>query len=177
MLRALILRGPPGVGKTTLIGSLIEARRAQGETCARAHLDDGWGAGEVRRTPGAPVEQRYPDLVNRPEDLLVVDLCLAEPDFAQTDEPGANRRPREWVDLLRAERDPIVLVRLRAPWWPICHHRVQQREGRIGWNHPWAHAVLNEDAWRFADTVGLNEHLIDAARPAAAVLADVLQLL
>src|SRR5579883_850664 len=103
MPTALIFRGPPGAGKTTLVDSLLAERRAHGEPCAYVHMDEGWGAAEFRRTPGAPAESRYRDLVARPEPLLVIDLCLAEPDFAQTAERGASRNPREWVTLLQHE--------------------------------------------------------------------------
>jgi len=171
---ALILRGPPGAGKTTLIKSLLAARSAAGETCARAHLDDGWGPGEVRRQGSGTPAKRYHDLVQRPETLLVVDLALAEPEFAQIPEPGASRAPNDWVDLLKKERD-IVLVRLRVPW-VVSEQRIRQRQP-IQWFHPWGHAVISEDAWRFADTVGLPEVLIDATRAEAAVLQDVAALL
>jgi hypothetical protein len=138
-------------------------------------LDEGWGPGEVHRQRGADAATRYRSLVGRPESLLVVDLALAEPDYAQTDERGASRNPREWVALLQRDRD-VLLVRLRARW-ASCGPRIQAREGGIAWVHPWAHAVIQEDAWRFAEKVGLEETLVDAERPAAAVLADVASLL
>lgn len=172
---ALIVRGPPGSGKTTLVEAVLAKGRAQGVSCARVHLDDGWGPGEVHRQRGATAAARYPCLVQRPESLLVVDLALGEPGFAQTDELGATRRPREWVALLQRQHD-VVLVRLRAPWL-VCQARIQARRQQVAWIHPWGHAVINDDAWRFAETAGLRETIVDAERPAADVLADVLALL
>jgi RecA/RadA recombinase len=172
---ALIVRGPPGSGKSTLVDSLVAQRKAAGQTCEKVHLDDGWNPGEVHRQPAATAATRYPSLVLRRESLLVVDLALAEPAFAQTDELGASRRPREWVALLQRNHD-VLLVRLRARW-ATCEPRILAREGRIAWWHVWGHAVIQEDAWRFAERVGLSETLVDAERPAAAVLADVAKLL
>jgi hypothetical protein len=89
---AIVIRGPAGVGKTETFRAIDRRCRALGESACTVNLDDHWGPNEMRRRPGQP-EARYADLVGRSVSILMVQLSLAEPEWGQTDEEGASRKP------------------------------------------------------------------------------------
>jgi hypothetical protein len=100
---AIVLRGPPCGGKTTVLRFL----RARLPTSASVSLDDGWSKGERRF--GA---DRYGDLRAKGDPLLV-ELGFGEPEGLSF--PGATRNPREWVDILMAEGRAVFLFLLKPP--------------------------------------------------------------
>jgi ATPase family associated with various cellular activities (AAA) len=89
---AIVLHGPPGVGKTT-IWKAIKARQ---QSARFLSLDDGWMPGEHRML-GGPC--RYADLRQAQEHVLVVEIGSGElPDL---NAPGATRAAGEWIAALR----------------------------------------------------------------------------
>lgn len=88
---AIILHGPPAIGKTTIANDLVARLGA-----ILISLDGGWGEGEVRYRGGPG---RYADLTQAVEPVLVVELGCGEP--ADLSFPGASRGASEWITVLR----------------------------------------------------------------------------
>ncbi|HEX4609049.1 MAG TPA: hypothetical protein VH092_12655, partial [Urbifossiella sp.] len=83
VLKAIILRGPPGVGKTTVRELL---RSHLGRTARHINLDEYWGKGEWRYSQP---DFRYADLQLATEPVLLVELGWGEPPGLAF--PGATR--------------------------------------------------------------------------------------
>lgn len=71
---AIILRGPPGGGKTTTARKLIE--RLGDSRATKIVLDEWWSPGEPRFEGGPG---RYRDLWGKTSDVLVLELGWGEP--------------------------------------------------------------------------------------------------
>ena len=80
---AIVLRGPPGAGKSNVARALELLHSNSG----RVELDQYWGIGEKRFVGSC----RYWDLRN-PPDFLIVELGYGEPDGEAF--PGATKCPR-----------------------------------------------------------------------------------
>ena len=104
---AIVLHGPPAVGKTAISGSL---RSRVGENRSRhISLDDGWHIGQFRYQGGV---NRYSDLASAVEPVLIIELgCGEPPDLAF---PGATRGADEWIDALRKAGREIFCFLLSA---------------------------------------------------------------
>lgn len=97
MRTAIILRGPPTAGKTTLANAVC-ARFGETDS-AHVILDSGWGLGEQRHSGCS--ESRYADLRD-PRRLMVIELGYGEP--ADSSFPGATLNPAEWIAILEEEQ-------------------------------------------------------------------------
>lgn len=104
---AIILRGPPAVGKSS-ITMLLATKMLPGSTKG-IDLDDGWGEDQKRRFPAG--EGRYADLKTS-DDLLVLELGCGEPVGWVFE--GATRNPGEWVEVLEREGRQIYSFLLTA---------------------------------------------------------------
>ena len=105
----------------------------------------------------------------RDENVALVDVRQlqqqgnGERDYGthEDDQLGPSRNPAEWLDLLRLERE-VVLVCLRAPW-SIVTRGVEARGHQVAWFHRWTHERYEENAWRFAQKAGLPEVVLDVS--------------
>jgi hypothetical protein len=94
--RAILLRGPIGVGKSEVQTALLSRFRLPPQ-CA-INLDDGWDWRYRFRQ-----SERYPELCNRPEHILIIELSCGEPEALGLRMDGATRSPREWIDILEQD--------------------------------------------------------------------------
>lgn len=116
---AIILHGPPCVGKTE-ISREIRTRRATG-TVLQISLDDGWSPGEFRYLGGPG---RYADLSRAQEPILVVELGCGEP--ADLTFSGATRGAQEWVSVLQKSGRHLAPFLL----WLECSDAVARLKNR-----------------------------------------------
>ena len=121
---AVVLRGPPGAGKTTIGKKLVQS--LLGIETDLIILDRGWGKGEYRFVGGSG---RYADLRGHASAVLALELGWGEPEGEEF--AGATRNPREWYDVLQSEGRDIVLVRLEASETNLVA-RVRSRASALG---------------------------------------------
>ncbi|WP_020472183.1 nucleoside/nucleotide kinase family protein [Zavarzinella formosa] len=119
-LKAIILRGPPGVGKSTVRDLL---RSYLGRSARHIDLDAYWGKGEWRYSQP---DFRYADLQLATEPVLLVELAWGEP--AGLAFPGATKGANEWVDILQKAKRVIYPFLLTADWNDILK-RLLDRHG------------------------------------------------
>jgi hypothetical protein len=171
---AIVLRGPTGVGKTTVGQTLLGLLNQPSDSLV--NLDNGWSDEEFRCTL---VPERYPDLRQRRERVLVIELANGEPvrnvnQFMRSTGPvepgfwygspgpGATANPTEWVDLLRLEgREPHSFL-LSIDWQTACVRRGESVQLRR-----W-HDLYSQPIWvNFASRAGIPEERISvyAATP------------
>jgi tRNA uridine 5-carbamoylmethylation protein Kti12 len=86
----IILRGPPGTGKTTVADEICRIVTAAGRSAAHVNLDNAWCAHE--RPAKKSSQERYPELVSRMEDVLVVEVAQGQPSLLEV--PGDGPRIR-----------------------------------------------------------------------------------
>jgi hypothetical protein len=121
--KAVILRGPPGVGKSAVRKSL---QYHLGKSGRHIDLDAHWGRGEWRY---AHPEFRYADLQLAAEPVVVVELAWGEPDGLAF--PGATRGADEWMGILQRAGRELFPFFLTAQWGDILK-RLTDRHGREG---------------------------------------------
>lgn len=169
--KAIILRGPPGVGKSA-VSTLL--RRHLGKAARHINLDAYWGKGEWRY---AQPEFRYADLQLAPEDVLVVEFAWGEPDGLAF--PGATRGADEWMGILRLAGREIFPFFLTAEWGAILK-RLMERHGRDSHHNVFAelgrasfyehkHYLFNYPA-----IPGITERTIDTTGKTAESVADAI---
>ena len=112
-----MLRGPVAVGKTT-VGWVLLSKL--GQTKGTIHLDKEWGEGERRSRGGS---ERYADLENREESILVLELAYGEPNLFGPNGTvnlgpslGATRNPREWVDIIKRQGREVISFMIWDTW-------------------------------------------------------------
>ncbi|MCE9567026.1 MAG: hypothetical protein K8U57_33910 [Planctomycetes bacterium] len=128
--KAIILRGPPGVGKSVVRESL---RRELGPAARHINLDAYWGKGEWRYSQP---DFRYADLQLALEPVLLVEFAWGEPEGLPF--PGATRGADEWVNILQNAKREIFPFLLTAAWSDI----LKRLTGRHG--HDMRANVLDE---------------------------------
>ena len=121
--KAIILRGPPGVGKSAV---RVVLREHLGQSARYINLDAYWGKGEWRYMEPA---FRYADLQLATEPVLVVELAWGEPDGLVF--PGATTGADEWIGILQRAKREIFLFFLTAEWTDILK-RLRDRHGHDG---------------------------------------------
>jgi hypothetical protein len=114
---AIVLRGPPGGGKTTIAHALQDHFGLPRHS--HIMMDDGWGTDQPRFTGIG----RYADLRNQP-DVLIIELGFGEP-YGQAF-PGATKNPAEWVRILKEEGREIFYFVLQLSLAQTIR-RVRQR--------------------------------------------------
>ena len=151
---AIILRGPPAIGKTSVTGLLV-TKIPSGQS-KRIDLDLGWGRNEGWRYEQG--DQRYADLKAN-EDFLILELGCGEPgDWSFN---GATRNPREWISILEKEGRYIHLFRLLTDF-ETWKQRLLKKvpEGDQGAEQYFS--LFDRDEWKqFPTTACLQEELID----------------
>ena len=104
---AIILRGPPAVGKSGVAGA-IQQRHPGTKLIS---LDQGWAQGGLRYQPGPG---RYRDLCQATEPILVIELgCGAPVDLRF---PGATQAADEWVSVIRSSGRALFPFLLWVNW-------------------------------------------------------------
>jgi hypothetical protein len=172
VLKAIILRGPPGVGKSA-VRKLLQSRL--GKAARHIDLDAYWGKGEWRY---AQPEFRYADLQLATEPVLVVELAWGEPDGLAF--PGATRGADEWMRILQKAKREIFPFFLTAEWNAIFK-RLTDRHGRDG-----QHNVLAElgrasfyehkhHLFNYPELPGITERTIDTTGQTAESVAEAIQ--
>jgi len=169
--RAIILRGPPGVGKSAVCRVL---GRHFGKSSRHINLDAYWGEHEWRYTQP---DFRYADMQLAPEAVLIVELAWGEP--AGLKFPGATRAAEEWLVPLKQSGRKVHLFFLTADWNDILtrlterhghdsHHNVLMELGRASFyehKHP---------LFSYPDHLGVTEQTIDTTGKEADDVADLI---
>lgn len=151
---AVVVRGPMGSGKTTLIAALGRRLDRAGVAWRKVSLDKGWCRGEFRFRGGPG---RYRDLRGGPE-ALIVELGFGEPQGGRR--RGATRRPEEWASVLKKARRETVLVRLSLPW-SVRSTRIVGREGSLRPARPWKGLYgRSSPCLRVAGLLGMEELVV-----------------
>lgn len=169
--KAIILRGPPGVGKSAIC-KLLQAHL--GDTSRHINLDAYWGKGEWRYAQPA---FRYADLQLATEPVLVVELAWGEPDGLIF--PGATRGAAEWMDILHQARRELFPFFLTADWGDILkrlterhghdsHHNVFAELGRASF-YEHKHYLFS-----YPESLGITERTIDTTGQTTESVADVI---
>lgn len=172
--KAIILRGPPGVGKSAVRKSL---QYRLGNSARHIDLDAYWGAGEWRY---AQPEFRYADLQLAKEPVVVVELAWGEPDGLAF--PGATRAADVWLGILQQAGRQVFPFFLSAQWSDILK-RLTARHGREG-----HHNVLAElgrasfyehkhHLFSYPEVPGLTERTVDTTGREADSVADEIRQL
>jgi hypothetical protein len=120
-LKAIILRGPPGVGKSA-VRKLLQSHL--GKSARYINLDSYWGKGQWRYEQP---DFRYADLQLATEPVVVVELAWGEPDGLAF--PGATRGANQWMGILQRAKREIFPFFLTADWGDILK-RLTDRHGR-----------------------------------------------
>jgi hypothetical protein len=173
-LKAIILRGPPGVGKSAVREVL---QRQLGKSARHINLDAFWGKGEWRYS--LP-EFRYADLQLATEPVLLVELAWGEPEGLSF--PGATKGANEWVEILRKVKREIFPFLLTAEWEDILK-RLMDRHGRDTHHNALAElgrASFYEHKHRlftYPEIPGFTERPIDTTGKTAESVADEIKKL
>ncbi|MBN9122678.1 MAG: hypothetical protein J0I06_26615 [Planctomycetes bacterium] len=169
--KAIILRGPPGVGKSA-VRTLLQGHL--GKSARYINLDAYWGKDEWRY---AQPEFRYADLQLATEPVLVVELAWGEPDGLIF--PGATRGANEWMSILQRAKREIFPFFLTAAWKDILN-RLTERHGHKG-----HHDVLAELGrasfyehrhylFSYPEIPGITERTIDTTGKTADSVAEAI---
>ena len=168
ILKTIILRGPPGVGKSAVLDQL---RSHLGKAARHINLDAYWGKDEWRYSQP---DFRYADLQLATEPVLLVELAWGEP--AGLPFPGATRGANEWVDILQKAKRKIFPFLLIAEWNDILkrllarhgHHtqNVLDQLGRASF-YEHKHHLFN-----YPEIPGFTERTIDTTGKTAESVAD-----
>ncbi|OWK36746.1 hypothetical protein [Fimbriiglobus ruber] len=172
VLKAIILRGPPGVGKSAVRKQL---QAHLGKSGRHINLDAYWGKDEWRY---AEPEFRYADLQLAKEPVLVVELAWGEPDGLTS--PGATRGANEWMGILQKVKREIYPFFLTAEWKDILK-RLTDRNG-----HEANHNVLAElgrasfyehkhPLFSYPELPGITERTIDTTGKTAEAVAEAIK--
>lgn len=120
---AIVLHGPPGVGKSTVAAELMKLR----PDAALVSLDDGWSMGErPLQIPG----RKYLDLW-KANPLLLIELACGEP--ADLNHEGATRGAEEWVRQLRGNGRKVLSFLLWADWSDAVQRLSDRHRKPGGW--------------------------------------------
>jgi hypothetical protein len=169
--KAIILRGPPGVGKSAVCKLL---RSHIGESARHIDLDAYWGKGEWRYSHP---EFRYADLQLAQEPVLIVELAWGEPDGLAF--PGATRGADEWMGMLQQAKREVVAFYLTAEWGDILK-RLTERHGRDAQHHVLAElgrASFYEHKhplFSYPNLPGIAERTIDTTGKSAESVAEAI---
>jgi hypothetical protein len=171
VLKAIILRGPPGVGKSAVREQL---QSHLGKSARYINLDAYWGKGEWRYSQP---EFRYADLQLATEPVLLVELVWGEPSGMTF--PGATRGANEWVAILQKAKRQIFPFLLIAEWKDILE-RLMARHGQdhhqnvleqLGRGSFYEH---NHHLFTYPEIPGFTERTIDTTgRTAESVAAEI----
>lgn len=169
--KAIILRGPPGVGKSA-VRKVLQGHL--GKSSRHIDLDSYWGKGEWRY---AQPEFRYADLQLAAEPVVLVELAWGEPDGL--DFPGATRGADEWMGILRWAGREIFPFFLTAKWADILK-RLTARHGREGQHNILAELGRasfyehNHYLFSYPEVPGVTERMIDTTGKAAESVAEAI---
>jgi hypothetical protein len=172
ILKAIILRGPPGVGKSAVRDQL---RSHLGKSARYINLDAYWGKGEWRY---AQPEFRYADLQLATESVLVVELAWGEPDGLVFS--GATRGANEWMGILQKAKRALFPFFLTADWNDILK-RLTERHGRDAQHNVFAElgrASFYEHKhylFSYPEIPGITERTIDTTGKTAESVAEVIK--
>lgn len=170
-LKAVVLRGTPGSGKSTIAREMVHA--AAGRATPPIVLDEGWLPGQARYVGGPG---RYADLRAAALPILVAELGWAEPYDMRTE--GATRNPREWMDALEQAGREVHLFRLEVSRDEAVR-RVASRGNDAGWGRAWWNCYAHDDDIRLLpQRAGVVERVIPTeawppARTAEMILKTV----
>ena len=168
MKKAIILRGPPAVGKTGVAEELL--KRLQKTNLRTSDdpivLDHNWQSRYA-------VDHRYDELTAKQEEtVVVVEICCAEPIFNIGNRfwlldarPGASRNPAEWVGILKEQGRSIFCFLLWASW-PTARSRNENRKDKL--EIQFCRMLYDfyslVDWQKFPDKARVTEHRLDMER-------------
>ncbi len=169
VLKAIILRGPPGVGKSAVRDLL---RSHLGQAARHINLEAYWGKDEWRT---AQPDFRYADLQLSKEPILLVELAWGEP--AGLPFPGATTGATEWVEVLQKVKRKIFPFLLVAEWNDILkrlmarhgHHMHQNVLEQLGRASFYEH---KHPLFTYPVIPGFTEQTIDTTGKTAESVAD-----
>lgn len=173
---AIVVRGPVAVGKTT-VGWVLLSKL--GQTSGIINLDKEWGPGERRSRGGS---ERYADLENREENILVLELAYGEPNLFRPNgsinlDPslGATRNAQEWVDILKRQRREVVSFMI-CDTWEHVQERLRSRGQEPSATLRSLYDLYQTQEWtEFHTKAGIREMRIDSTgKTPIEVASDVL---
>ena len=165
---AIILRGPMGVGKSTVADELCRRLNAG----SKIVLDEVWLSNDFLSVGGP---DRFNRLIARDEDSIVIELACGEP--LTLSSLGATRGAIEWQQMLHSAGRSTFFFKLWADWATIEQHMIASRSGQLLWARLWHNAYESDlDIVSLPNELRSGEFVIDVTgKNISQIAAEVIQ--